>query len=66
MLFFIFGRCPKNCSIARKNYFARLWGAAAPHPPSSYAYDCGRVATEESGVSKSSRHGIGAIAHAAL
>ena len=33
MLFFIFGRCPKNCSIARKNYFARLWGAAAPNPP---------------------------------
>ena len=34
MLFFIFGRCPKNCSIARtKNYFARL----LQPPSSSYA-----------------------------
>jgi len=38
MSFLIFGRCPKNCSIARKKYFARLWGAAAPQPLSSYAY----------------------------
>ena len=39
MLFFIFGRCPKNCSIALKNYFARLWGLQPPQsPPSSYAY----------------------------
>ena len=35
MLFFIFGRCPNNCSIARtKNYFARL----LQPPSSSYAY----------------------------
>ena len=37
MEFSFFGRCPKNCSIARKKYyFARLWGLQPP--PSSYAY----------------------------
>jgi len=41
MLFFYFLAVARK--IARlpekKNYFARLWGAAAPSPASSYAYD---------------------------
>jgi len=37
--FFIFWPLPeKLLDCPKKNYFARLWGAAAPQPPSSYAY----------------------------
>ena len=41
MLFFLFGRCPKNCStsIARKKLFCpTLGGWSPPALPSSYAY----------------------------
>ena len=39
MLFFIFlAAARKIARLPEKNYFARLWGAAAPLlPPSSYA-----------------------------
>jgi len=36
MLFFIFGHCPKNCSIARKKIILPDSGGCSP--PSSYAY----------------------------
>ena len=39
MLFFIFWPLPeKLLDCPKKYYFARLWGAAAPQPLSSYAY----------------------------
>jgi len=38
MLFFIFGRCPKNCSIALKIILPDSGGCSPPHPPTSYAY----------------------------
>ena len=41
MIFFIFGRCPKNCSTARKKIILPdSGGGCSPSspPPSSYAY----------------------------
>ena len=48
MLFFIFGRCPKNCSMARKKLFCpTLWVCSPPSPPNSYAYAIGVIKDDD-------------------
>ena len=48
MLFFIFGRCPKNCSIARKKIILPdSGGLQPPVPPNSYAYAIGIIKDDD-------------------